>query len=149
MPTLASKPAASTVEDRAILTWTVHLARTQPAKAVASVAFICAATALGCILVGPFIAALVAAALIASLSDFLFPLRYIITREKAACRTIGKGTEIKWANVKRCYLDDCGVKLSPLDRVSRLEAFRGVYLRFADNEDEVVEAVKSLRPSDV
>ncbi len=149
MPTLASKPAASAVEDQPILSWTVHLARTQPAKAIASVAFVCAAIAFGCILAGPFVAGLVAAALIASLSDFLFPVRYIITRDKASCRTIGKGSEIMWANVKRCYLDDSGVKLSPLDRVSRLEAFRGVYLRFAGNKDEVIEAVKSLRPSHV
>lgn len=57
-----------------------------------------------------------------------------------------KSSEIKWANVKRCYLDDFGVKLSPLDRVSRVEAFRGVYLRFGDNQNEVIEAVKALRP---
>lgn len=56
-----------------------------------------------------------------------------------------KGTEIKWENVKRCYVDDLGVKLSPLDRASRIEAFRGVYLRFGDNQDAVIEAVKSLR----
>jgi hypothetical protein len=149
MPIQASNPASSTVEDQAILSWTVHLARIRPAKAIASVAFICAATAAGCLVAGPFVAGLVAAALIASLADFLFPVRYVITREKASCKMIAKGTEMKWADVKRCYLDDCGVKLSPLDRVSRLEAFRGVYLRFADNKDEVIETVKSLRPSDV
>jgi hypothetical protein len=149
MPIQASKPAASTVEDQAILSWTVHLACTQPAKSIVSVAFICAATTAGCFVAGPFAAGLVAAALVASLADFLFPVRYVITRDKASCKMLAKGTEIRWADVKRCYLDNCGVKLSPLDRVSRLEAFRGVYLRFAGNKDEVIEIVKSLRPSDV
>ncbi len=145
----ASKSASSTAEDRIILSWTVHLARSQPTRAIASIAFICVATAIGFALAGALVAGIAAVALIASLSDFLFPVRYIITCEKASSKMIGRGSEIKWADVKRCYLDDCGVKLSPLDRISRLEAFRGVYLRFADNKDEVIETVKSLRPNDV
>jgi len=114
-----------------------------------SVAFACAATVLGWMLVGPFVGGLAAAALTASLADFLLPVRYVISRDKASVKMIGKSLEIKWQDVKRCYLDESGVKLSPLDRVSRLEAFRGVYLRFADNKDEVIEAVKSLRARDV
>jgi len=149
MSTPASKPSATTVEDQAVLTWTVHLARTQPAKAAVSVAFVCATTVLGWMLVGPFVGGLAAAALTASLADFLLPVRYVISRDKASVKMIGKSLEIKWQDVKRCYLDESGVKLSPLDRVSRLEAFRGVYLRFADNKDEVIEAVKSLRARDV
>lgn len=148
MSTLASKPSATTVEDQAILTWTVHLARTHPAKAAVSVALVCAAAALGCIVAGPFVGVIVAAALFASLADFLLPVRYVISREKASVKMIGKSSEIRWLDVKRCYLDESGVKLSPLDRVSRLEAFRGVYLRFGDNKEDVVEAVKSLRPKD-
>lgn len=86
-------------------------------------------------------------ALVASLSDFLFPVTYFITPHGASCKMLLKSSEIKWANVRRCYLDDCGVKLSPLDRTSRVEAFRGVYLRFGDNQDEVIKIVKSLRPA--
>ncbi len=86
--------------------------------------------------------------MMASLSDFLFPVQFEIRPDRVGCRMLFKSSEIKWADVKRCYLDDQGIKLSPLDRISRLEAFRGVYLRFADNEAEVVEAVKSLRPTD-
>lgn len=112
-----------------------------------SIAFIAIATTIGCLTVGPHAAALIGAALVASLSDFLFPVRYIVSGDRVCCRMLLKSAEIRWADVKRCYLDDQGVKLSPLDRVSRLEAFRGVYLRFAGNEREVVETVKSLRPN--
>ena len=149
MPIAVSNPTSSTIEDQAILSWTVHLARSHPARTIVSVAFICFATAAGCLAVGPYVAALVAAALTASLADYLFPVRYVITRDKASCKSLLNRAEIRWADVKRCYLDNCGVKLSPLDRVSRLEAFRGVYLRFASNKDEVIETVKSLRPADV
>ena len=144
-----SNPASSTIEDQAILSWTVHLARKQPARAIVSLAFISVAAAAGFALAGPFVAVLAVGVMVASLADFLFPVRYTITHEKASCRMLVNRTEIRWADVKRCYLDDFGVKLSPLDQRSRLEAFRGVYLRFADNKDEVIETVKSLRSSDV
>jgi hypothetical protein len=139
MPT---NPASSTIEDQAVLSWTVHLARTHPVRAIVAVAFVCAAAAVGCFAAGPYVAAMAAGAMVASLADFLFPVRYVITHDKARCEMLVKRAEIRWANVKHCYLDDLGVKLSPLDRKSRLEAFRGVYLGFAVNKDEVIQAVK-------
>ena len=132
-----------------VMSWTVHLARRQPAKTLICVAFIAAVSAGGYFAISPYAAALVCAALAASLSDFLFPIRFIIWEDRVGCRMLLKSAEIKWTKVKRCYLDDYGVKLSPLGRASRLEAFRGVYLRFANNENEVIETVKALRPSDV
>lgn len=138
---------SNTSSSKPILSWSVHLARRHPAKAIVSLAFVTAATAVGCVLAGPYVSLFAAVALVASLSDFLFPVRYLITSESACCRMLLKTSEVKWANVKRCYLDDYGVKLSPLDRTSKMEAFRGVYLRFSDNQDEVIGTVKALRPS--
>lgn len=137
----------NTASSEPILSWSVHLARRHPAKATISLALVTAATAVGCVLAGPYVALVVAVALVVSLSDFLFPVRYTMTHDGASCRMLLKSSEIKWASVKRCYTDGLGVKLSPLDRISRVEAFRGVYLRFGDNEDEVIDAVKSLRPA--
>lgn len=111
-----------------------------------SLLMVVAATAAGLALAGPYVAAAAAVALLLSLADFLFPVRYVVTAEGASSRALVKGAEIKWADVKRCYVDEFGVKLTPLDRVSRLEAFRGVYLRFGGNEDEVIAAVKAMRP---
>lgn len=139
---------SNTASAEPILSWSVHLARRYPAKAIISLAFVAAATAVGCALAGPYVALVVAAALVASLSDFLFPVKYLVTPDGASCRMLLKSSEIKWANVKRCYVDALGVKLSPLDRVSKVEAFRGVYLRFGNNQDEVIETVKSLRDAE-
>lgn len=135
----------NTATSEPILSWSVHLARRHPTKAVTSLALIAAATAVGCILAGPYVAPFIAVALVLSLADFLFPTKYFITDEGASCKMLMKSSEIKWADVKRYYLDNSGVKLSPLDRVSRLEAFRGVYLRFGDNEPEVIETVKAMK----
>ena len=127
------------------LRWTVHLALEHPLKLLCSlgaVAFACAAAHWA---IGPLGALAVAVALIGSLADFLFPVTYEITPDRAACRMLFKRAEIEWRNVRRCYLDQGGVKLSPLDRLSRLEAFRGVYLRFNGNREQVVEAVRAMR----
>lgn len=128
-----------------ILRWTVHLAHEQPLKLAAAMIFIAIASVSGCIIIGPLAALIVGLVTIASLADFLFPIEHVITGDKAICRMLLKSSEIRWADVKRCYLDDMGVKLSPLERKSRLEAFRGVYLRFNNNSEQVIETIKALR----
>lgn len=130
-----------------VMSWSIHLARQNPAKTLVSMAFAVFATVLGYVAIGPYAAVIVGAAVLISLSDFLLPVRFELWPDRAVCRMLLKSAEIKWADVKQCYLDDYGVKLSPLGTASRLEAFRGVYLRFADNEPEVIKAVKELRPS--
>lgn len=136
-----------TAPPQPIMSWSIHLARQNLAKTLVSIAFAVFASVLGYVAISPYAAVIVGAAALISLSDFLLPVRFEIWQDRAVCRMLLKSAEIKWADVRRCYLDDYGVKLSPLDRASRLEAFRGVYLRFAGNESEVIEAVRELRPS--
>jgi hypothetical protein len=52
---------------------------------------------------------------------------------------------MKWGEVRRVVRDDLGVKLSPLSRHSRLEAYRGIYLWFGGNEGEVMEEIERRR----
>ena len=79
-----------------------------------------------------------------SLSDFYLPVRYIITSDSVASISFLKKNEILWRDVKKCYLDKYGIKISPLDKLTTLEAFRGVYLRFNNNDNEVKSIVKEL-----
>lgn len=146
MPYNTEQANPTQTKDRAILSWTVHLARQHPSRLAVAVAFVTLAACAGYFAIGPLAAVAVALVLSASLADFLFPVSYVLTRDGAECRMLFKSSQIRWENVRHCYVDDQGVKLSPLPRQSRLEAFRGVYLRFADNEEQVTEAVKSLRP---
>jgi len=130
-----------------VLGWTVHLARLYPTKLACSIAMIVGVTFVGYWAVGWLGSIAVLLLMIATLADFLFPMTFELTSEGATCKMLLKSASISWTDVKRCYLDDFGVKLSPLGRRSRLEAFRGVYLRFGDNQDEIIEAVKTLRTS--
>lgn len=128
-----------------ILSWTVHLARQHPCKLVCSLGLVALAACAGFWVIGLLGSLAVITVMTASLADFLFPVRFELTPDGAACKMLFKSAQINWSCVRRCYLDDSGVKLSPLAGVSRLEAFRGVYLRFNGNQQQVISAVKTLR----
>ena len=131
--------------DDVLLTWTVHLAREHRAKLIYSLCMILLASTAGYYTIGTLGAVAAALVMFASISDFLLPVRYTITAKSIKCQMFLKSAEIQWKDVKRCYIDDSGIKLSPLNRRSRLEVFRGVYLRFKDNKDQVIETVQSRR----
>ena len=140
--TAALNPTSS---QDASLTWTLHLARKHPAKLALCIGTGAFAIAAGFLALGSLGAAAVAVVMLGATADFLFPVRFEITPEGAVSKTLLKCTRIAWDQVSRCYLDNDGVKLSPLDRVSRIEAFRGVYLRFAGNREQVIKAVNRMR----
>lgn len=48
-----------------------------------------------------------------------------------------------WSDFRSCYVDKNGVLLSPFAKPSRLENFRGTYVRFGANRSEVVDFIKS------
>ena len=86
-------------------------------------------------------------ALLFSLSEYVFPIRYTLTAQSASARCGLSVLEIRWADVRHAYLADDGIKLSPLTaKNSRFEGLRGVFLRFGgDNQDEVIDAVRRFR----
>lgn len=88
-----------------------------------------------------------ASALLFSLSEYVFPIRYTLTAQSASARHGLSMLEIRWNDVRHAYLADDGIKLSPLKlKFSRFESLRGIFLRFNDeNRDAVTDAVKRLR----
>jgi len=124
------------------MTYTIHLARRRPTQAAAAVAVITAAClAAGFGFQSLLLGLLAAALLIASVSDYLFPLTFTLTDEAAEARGPLHRRRLPWAQVRRVSRDNLGLKLSPLPQPSRLDAFRGIYLRFADNADDVMAFV--------
>ena len=145
MPNNSQENCSPASDSHIILKWTVHLAREHPAKHAASIIialFIVIAGYWATGVLGSIAATFV---MLGAMADFWFPVCYEISSDGARCKMLLKSSEIKWNNVKRCYLDDDGVKLSPLDTLSRRETFRGIYLRFSGNKDTVIETVKSLK----
>jgi len=80
--------------------------------------------------------------LLGSLASFYFPTRYKMTEDEIIVRTKMQTLVKKWSQYRTYYVDRNGVLLSPFVRRSRLENFRGIYIKFWYNKDEVVSFVK-------
>jgi hypothetical protein len=94
-------------------------------------------------------AALMSVLLFASLEDVIVPVRFRITADGAYSSGLIRHHGIRWRNVRKAWVDADGIKLSPLSARSRLETFRGVYLRFNPargvTREQLAPIVKGLR----
>lgn len=126
------------------LTWRVHLARQQPQRAAAAAAMIALATVAAGVALGNFFwPLLVCLCLTASLHDFFLPMRYAVTEAGVEARGWLSHHALEWERVRRFYVLPDGVKVSPLAGPSRLEAYRGVFLRCTGEvQDRVVETLR-------
>jgi hypothetical protein len=130
------------VTEQRRLVWTVHLARRRPRRTAASLLVIAAGSiAAGYGFQSPLLGLLAAFLLLASISDYLLPIRFALSPEGAEARGLLHRRRMPWDRVRRVLRDDRGVKLSPLPRHSRLEPYRGIYLWFADNAGDVMAII--------
>jgi len=74
--------------------------------------------------------------------SYFLPTWYELDADGVAVRFLGRTRWVAWTEVRRTQVHGEGVQLSPFERPSRLESFRGTFLRFAGNRDEVVSFVK-------
>ncbi len=81
--------------------------------------------------------------MLGSLSPFFLPTYYELDNKKVKVKFFFNTKEREWNMFRSFYVDRNGVLLSPFDRPSRLENFRGLYVRFNQNKDQVVDFVKS------
>ena len=81
--------------------------------------------------------------MLGSLSSFFLPTYYELDQKKVRIRFFFTSREREWSAFRSFYVDKNGVLLSPFAKRSRLENFRGVYVRFGHNKDQVVDFVRS------
>lgn len=81
--------------------------------------------------------------LLFSLARFFLPTRYELTDDCAGIRFLHTSRNIRWAGVRRVDIHKHGIHLSPFEEPSRIDAFRGAFLRFHGNSKEVVNFVKN------
>jgi len=81
--------------------------------------------------------------MLVSLSSFFLPTHYELDQKKVKIRFFFTTRERDWNALRSFYVDKNGVLLSPFAKPSRLENFRGVYVRFNQNKEQVVDFVKS------
>lgn len=133
---------------RYTLRWTVHLLREQPQKAwIAAAIMLLASVVVGVAFRSAGMGLLALVLLWLATRDYWLPVRYSVDEKGATVRYFGAAFDIAWERVKYVTVTSEGVKLSPLPPRSRLEPFRGVYLRFADNREQVLEAIAFWRES--
>lgn len=80
--------------------------------------------------------------LLGSLSTFFLPTTYELTENGIKVKFFFNTRKMEWGKYRSFYVDKNGVLLSPFEKPSRLENFRGIYLRFNQNKDEVVNFIQ-------
>ena len=129
------------------LTWKSHPAKERPLAAVLVILIISMLLLAVYYITEKNILMLVIAALIMliSLSSFFFPTIYYIDRKKVLIKYQYTVKERNLSAFRTCYPEQKGILLSPFISPSRLENFRGFYLRYGKNNKSEVDAfIKSL-----
>lgn len=85
-----------------------------------------------------FITSLLMLAVFIYLAEFFFPTKFGIDSKKVWKKIFIINIEKKWSNLRSYYTDKRGVLISPFTRPSRLETFRGIYLRFDQEKREEI-----------
>ena len=150
---IAPSTENSLPETAPALVWRVHLARRTPRRLPGVVLAVLLGA--GCVWmifhqVPPVLAAV--ALLLGACSDFLFPIRYRLTAEGLWAEGLTSRMHLRWKEARRCVLEPRAVTVTPLPAPSRLDAFRGVTLRFAPRGEpgdraSVLEALGNYIPA--
>lgn len=145
-PTQAPEPVSASTPDE--LTWRCHPARRQPGRA----SFVLAVHSLLFVFLAKYTASVPFAlvltlVLFLSLSAFFFPTRYRLSTQGIHVKTLITSFERPWSAYRSHWPDRNGVLLSPFPRRSRLENFRGLFVRYENNRDEVVAFVRRFVPA--
>ena len=151
---MSEQAAAIAVEqDDSLLAWRIHMLRSHPDRAAILLCVSAFSVAVGWLLFRSPIFCLAALfMLVSATSEYLLPISYAITETDVTARYGANRFRIEWSAVRRALLYSDGIRLSPLAVGGRLDAFRGVYLRFAadgqpGDRESVLELVNRLRPA--
>jgi hypothetical protein len=87
--------------------------------------------------------------ILVSVGSFIARTKYRLTSESIEVRTLGVSRARPWGEMRRATLDRGGIFLSPFERRSWLEAYRGVRLPFGGNRDQVLAFVETKLPVSV
>ena len=132
------------------LDWTAHPLRDEPAwKSAALGALIVGFSALAAASLDGAVYGLISlVALAAATLRYLLPTRYLLDDQEASWRQL-TWRRRSWSTFRRVDRHADGIFLSPFRRPSRLDSFRGVFLRFGPgvDADEVVALARDRVPA--
>jgi hypothetical protein len=132
------------MSDERILKWSTHPAKKRTLVSISVLVFLLVIWILVYVTtLSVFFTGLSVVILLGSLSSFFLPTYYELDETKVKIKYFFSTREKEWSLFRSFYVDKNGILLSPFEKPSRLENFRGLYLRFDQNNDEVVDFVKS------
>ncbi|MEK7866819.1 MAG: hypothetical protein AAB434_09065 [Planctomycetota bacterium] len=127
--------------------WTAHPAAERPAAAAGLAAILIGIGVAGVSWSGAPVFGVVAALLVAGfMLPFLLPTRYEAGEEGLSIASAGRTRVIKWSSVKNLYVHATGVHLSPFDRPSPLDPFRGAFVLYGREKERVLDALRARVP---
>ncbi|MBA7638469.1 hypothetical protein ES703_46125 [subsurface metagenome] len=79
-----------------------------------------------------------------SLLPYYTPTTYRLNEDGIEVKKVFYTIKKSWSNFRSFYPDKNGVLLSPFPIPTRLENFRGIYIRFRGNREGVLSLVESM-----
>lgn len=79
-----------------------------------------------------------------SLLPYYTPTTYRLNEDGIEVKKVFYTIKKSWSNFRSFYPDKNGVLLSPFPIPTRLENFRGIYIRFRGNREGVLSVVESM-----
>ncbi len=119
--------------------WTVRPADKSPGKAAFALCAVLFAGVCGALVVSLLGGLLSLFVMFFAVGEFFLPTVYEINEKGASSSCLLRKTEVEWSAVRKVYVDKAGLKLSTLGYRTRLEAFRGLYLVFGDEDPEKIK----------
>lgn len=135
---------AAVTEDEMGLRWTVHPLVQEPrGKTVALIAIVVGLSVGAAVSFSGVAYGLVSFVVLAvSLSRYWLPTRYELDECGVEIGHAGRRRRRSWSEFRRLDVLRDGVFLSPFAGASRLDSFRGLFVRCAENRDAVVECAR-------
>ncbi len=126
------------------LSWTTHPIRRKPITAGLVTIFILVVGFLVLVTTeSKAFGTLALVVLFASLAKFYMPTKYRLSGKRIMVKSTTQTVYKIWSHFRSFYPDKNGVLLSPFIQPARLENFRGIYLIFENNRDEVIDFIRS------
>ena len=130
--------------------WNVRPSDKDPAKRWGVLVVALAAFGLGFVLFQNIVFGVLGCAFIlVSTAEYWLGISYKLDKKGASSRCGLSLTSLEWSDVKRAIATEDGVKLSPLGTSGRMDAFRGVFLRFGAEREKVMDSVRRWLPTNV
>lgn len=131
------------MKENSVTEWVSFPAKEHPRKTVLTSFFIISLTVALYYFYGPLYGIICLLVLGFSLLPYFTPTRYRFSENGIAVKKPFYTINKEWKDYRSYYPDRNGVLLSPFPVPSRLENFRGLYIRFSSNRDRVLSYVES------